>query len=257
MVLENGEWPWSFSRSGLQSRWLDHQTISSTSGSSTEAIPEAPKTKHLVLLLLVPYIPVSIRSSPASRHYDLASSALSLPLNCILPFSSPVKGGPSAGSGNWHCPPSLPFPLLNHLVSPMLLDWGWEEKPCGPCLASCPLCFLFLVCIIACHTEFKVWINQLFIWGSYLDRPMFYWKSSSLERWNLTPHDNSQPVCWNAGIHFLCLFLSPFFCTDSHHWSKVSCYLSSHTRFTVLIYLIFWPLYSWESVSPCRLPDTW
>lgn len=83
------------------------------SGSSTEAIAEAPETKHLVGLLrslghLSPF------ENLASRHYALASSVLITPLNRTLSFSSPVAGT-QAGSGPLALPSCFTLPLLNRI----------------------------------------------------------------------------------------------------------------------------------------------
>lgn len=83
------------------------------SGSSTEAIAEAPETKHLVLLLRS-LGHLSPSENLASRHYALASSVLITPLNCTLSFSSPVAGT-QAGSGPLALPSCFTLPLLNRI----------------------------------------------------------------------------------------------------------------------------------------------
>lgn len=128
MVLENGEWPWSFSRNGLQSRWLDHQVHSFHVrlihrshfwGSWDKASGATP---------LVPYIPVSIRVS--SIQVLCLSKLCSHHSTKLHPsILQPCSWDPSRLRATGTALPLHPSSLGSHLIPSMLLDWGWKTSP--------------------------------------------------------------------------------------------------------------------------------
>ena len=158
MVLETREWPWSFFWDGLQRQ----VALPTTPFLPRQAQPQKPFLRLLRKGTLCCFFSHWYTCPhPRAQHprcNALASSALIISLNCILPFSSSVSGDPSRLRSLGHChryPPSLGW-ALNSFNAPRP---GVEVEPCGPCLASFPSCCLSFVCTVTCCTEFKVWIN--------------------------------------------------------------------------------------------------